>query len=57
MKTLHCSNLGFECGFVAKAETEEALLNQVATHANEAHGVQNVTPELLEQVRAAIQED
>ena len=56
-KTLHCNDLGFDCGFVAKAESEEALLGQVASHAAKAHGITEVTPELLEQVKGAIKEE
>ena len=55
-KTLNCKDLGFDCGFVAKAESEEALLGQVATHANEVHGITKVTPELQKQVKGAIKE-
>ena len=42
------------CGFTVRAGTEAQLLQQVAEHARAAHGVTDVTPELLEKVRAAI---
>ena len=53
-KVLHCNDVGFDCGFVAKAESEEELLQKVATHAAEVHGVTEVTPELVEQVKGVI---
>jgi len=56
-KTLHCNDLGFDCGFVAKAESEEDLLGQVADHAASVHGIKEVTPELLAQVKGAVKED
>ncbi len=56
-KTLYCNDLGFDCGFVAKAETEQDLLGQVAAHAASVHGISEVTPELLEQVKAVISDD
>jgi len=56
-KTLHCNDLGFDCGFVAKADNEQDLLGQVADHAASAHGVSEITPELLEQVKGAIKEE
>lgn len=49
-----CSTLNPGCAFEAHAETEEALLKQVAAHARDAHGVAEVTPELLADVKAAI---
>jgi predicted small metal-binding protein len=36
------------------AATEDALLQKVAAHAAAAHGVTEVTPELAEQVKAAM---
>jgi predicted small metal-binding protein len=56
-KTMQCNALGFDCGFVAKADSEEALLQQVAQHANEVHGITEVTPELVEQVKSLIREE
>ena len=41
--------------FTVNASTEEELLKQVAGHAAEAHGIKEITPELVSQVRAAIE--
>ena len=49
-----CKDLGFDCSFVVKAESEEELLGKVAEHAASAHGITEVTPELVEQVRGVI---
>ena len=54
-KSIACDRVVPGCGFTARAETEAQLLQQVAEHARDAHGVTDVTPELLEKVRAAIQ--
>lgn len=35
-----------DCDLVAKAETQEELMNKVAKHAKEAHGISEITPEL-----------
>jgi predicted small metal-binding protein len=40
--------------FTADAPTEDELLQKVAAHAREAHGVTEVTPELLSKVKSAI---
>ena len=56
MKTLHCSDAGFDCQGVISATTEEEVLNQAAKHAIEVHGV-TVTPELAEQLRTLIKDE
>jgi predicted small metal-binding protein len=56
MKTLHCSDAGFDCQAVIRANTEEEVLNQAAHHALEVHGV-SVTPELAEQLKTLIKEE
>ncbi|MEO5891943.1 MAG: DUF1059 domain-containing protein [Ferruginibacter sp.] len=56
MKTLHCSDAGFDCQGVISATTEEEVLNQAAQHALEVHGV-TVTPELAEQLKPLIKEE
>ena len=42
------------CGFQASAPTEEELLKKVAEHAGHDHGVTELSPELVSQVKAAI---
>jgi predicted small metal-binding protein len=44
------------CSHVVRGETEEDLMKNAAEHAKE-HGIVEVTPELLERVRANIQEE
>jgi len=45
-----------DCGFKATAETEEELLKMVAAHAAEVHGMKEISPEVMEKVKAAIKE-
>jgi len=54
-KQIACNDVVKGCAFQAHAETEEELLKQVAAHAAKEHGVTQVTPELIAQVKAAIQ--
>ena len=56
MKTLHCSDAGFDCKGVLTANTEEEILQQAAKHAQEVHGVA-VTPELAEQIKTLIKDE
>jgi predicted small metal-binding protein len=44
------------CSHVVRGETEEELMKNAAEHAKE-HGIVEVTPELMERVRANIQEE
>jgi predicted small metal-binding protein len=44
------------CSHVVRGETEEDLMKNAAEHAKE-HGIVEVTPELMERVRANIQEE
>jgi len=44
------------CSHVVRGETEEDLMKNAAEHAKE-HGIVEVTPELMERVRANIQDE
>ena len=55
MKLVRCRDHGFDCDFKAEAKTEEELLQAAAHHAVTVHGLE-VTPALVEQVKASIQE-
>ena len=54
-KHICCGAIVPDCTFEATATTEEELLKKVAEHAAHVHGVAEVTPELLDKVKAAIQ--
>ncbi len=56
-KSLSCKDVGPECDFVARGETEEEIMGQVAQHAKEAHGMDEVPPELAEKARGAIRDE
>ena len=56
MKTIACGDVVPGCDFRAEAESEDELLRKVAVHAKEAHGISDVTPDLVAQVRSKIRE-
>ena len=56
MKTLHCSDVGFDCKAVVNADTVEEVLAQAAKHAQAVHGV-TVTPEMAEQIKTKIKDE
>ena len=53
-KNIACGDMIPGCDFKAEAETEQELMNKVAKHAAEHHGVKEITPELLDRVKGAI---
>ncbi len=56
MKTLHCSDAGFDCKAVVQAATEDEVLQQAAAHAQLVHGV-TVTTELAQQLKTLIKDE
>jgi predicted small metal-binding protein len=55
-KSLSCKDLGVGCDWHACAETEEELLKQAAAHAKAAHGMSEISGEMLTKAKAAIKE-
>lgn len=55
--TVKCRDVGFDCDGVVTAETEEKLLTQVAEHAKSAHGVEEVTDEMVDKVKSVVTRD
>ncbi len=56
-KTISCRDVGPDCDFTARAETEEALMEKVAEHASTVHGIKEVPPEILALVKGAIKDE
>jgi len=56
-KQMSCRDVGPDCDFVARGETEEEIMGQVAEHARSAHGIEEVPPELAEKAKAAIKDE
>lgn len=56
-KVLRCSDVGFQCDGVIRAETEEEILKKAADHAKSEHNLEAISDEVVEKVRAAIQDE
>jgi predicted small metal-binding protein len=56
-KVLCCRDVGFDCDGVIRAETEAEILKQAAEHAQKVHNLKEISPEVVEKVRAAIREE
>ncbi len=56
MKQFACGAVVEGCAAKFEGESEDEILGQVAEHAKEDHGMDDVPPEVAEQVRANIVE-
>ena len=56
-KVLKCKDIGMECDFVARGETEDEILKQAAEHAGTTHNMTENSDEILAKVRAAIHDE
>ncbi len=55
-KRIRCADVGMDCDFAALADSEEELMELVAEHAERVHGIDDITPDLQEKVKAAIED-
>ena len=55
-KEIRCADVGMDCDFVTKAETEAELLQKVVQHAQDVHGITEITPELQQKVAEVIRD-
>lgn len=53
-KRLRCRDLGLDCDFGARGNTEEEVLQLASAHARSTHQITDKAPDLAAKVRAAI---
>jgi predicted small metal-binding protein len=53
-KVLKCREVGLDCNFVARADTDEELMKQIAEHATTTHGVKDMPEDVVARVRSVI---
>jgi predicted small metal-binding protein len=56
-KVLRCRDVGLDCEGELRADTEEEILRKAAEHAQTAHNVKDLSPKVVEKVRAAIRDE
>lgn len=56
-KVVSCREVGVDCDFEARGETEQEILQKCAEHAKSAHGMDEIPPELAAKVRASIRDE
>jgi predicted small metal-binding protein len=55
-KHIACGDVVHGCKAVFTAPTKEELMKKIAAHADEAHGIKEVTPEIEAQINEAIRD-
>jgi predicted small metal-binding protein len=55
-KHIACNDVVNGCSFTATAPTEKEVVEQVAAHAREDHGLKEISPELAAKVKEAIKD-
>ncbi len=56
-KIVKCSSTGLACDFVARGDSEQQVMAQVAEHARKDHGMRTIPPEVAAMVKASIHEE
>ncbi len=56
-KVVRCRDVGFDCDGVARADTEEEVLEEVAAHARTVHNLETVSEEVIEKVRKVMRDE
>ncbi len=56
-KTVSCRDVGADCDFVARGDSEGEVLMIVAEHARTDHKMTDIPAELVDKVRAAIHDE
>jgi predicted small metal-binding protein len=56
MKEFRCGDLIPACAATFHSESEEEIFRQIAAHARNEHGVDEVPSEVIDQIRAGITE-
>ena len=57
MKQFRCGDVVPGCDWVTRNEDETALFEEIHSHARDAHGMDEVPPEVLVAIRDVITED
>ena len=57
MKALRCSDLGFDCAAVMRAETEDEIMRQLAKHAKIVHNLSEISEQAIAKIRKAIHDE
>jgi len=54
MKTVSCKDVGVDCSFTAKAESEPELMKILAKHAKEKHNMSTIPSDVMKKIKMNI---
>jgi len=55
-KIIRCRDVGVDCDYEARGNSEDEILAKCAEHGRTAHGMKEITPDLLAKARSAIRD-
>ncbi len=56
-KVVSCRDVGMDCDFVARGQSEDEILAKCAEHARTDHGMSDIPDEVVTKVRSAIHDE
>ena len=56
MKQFKCGDVVLGCEWVTRSEDDEELFHEISSHARDAHAMDEVPPEVVDQIHAVITE-
>ena len=56
MKQFRCGDVVPGCQWVTRSEDEKVLFDEIHVHARDAHGMDEVPPEVVDQIQGVITE-
>ena len=56
-KVMKCREIGMDCDFEVRGETEGQIMQQAAVHAKANHNISKLTPELAAKVKSVIHDE
>ena len=56
MKQFKCGDVVLGCAWETRSDDEQELLEEIQTHARDAHGMDEVPPEVADKIREVITE-
>ena len=56
-KVLKCREVGLDCDFEARGETQQEVLVKAAEHARKDHGLAEIPTELMAKVQSSVHDE
>jgi predicted small metal-binding protein len=56
-KTVSCRDVGMDCDFVARGNSEEEILSQCADHARVEHNMNEIPADVRDKLLAAVRDE